>query len=185
MSFAAASSSSSSSAAAASSSAAGVQPADVAAVAAFVAEATKPVDNGLKEVYDRLNGDLNKVFALIVDEERTVHDAEYARGHEDGVRGGNVNGYHLGYHQGAAHGAEIGYYAGVCAVYRRHRKPPCGTRLHDALVRCERALRDVPESNDPDVDIIAKVEKARSTFRLLASNLQINGLWPGAETDHF
>lgn len=141
-------------------------------------ELEQPVDAGSAE-------DLTDAFERIADEERSAHEAEFLRGFEAGSLDGNVDGYHVGYHKGAEHGAEIGYYVGVCAVYRRHRNPRCGTRVHDALVRCERALSDVPQTNDQNVDIVERVTKARNAFRLLAAKLQISGRWPGAEVNNF
>lgn len=147
--------------------------------------AGSPADKTATTTTTTTDRDINDIFDEINAVEETAEQLAYEQAYAAAARDGNTDGYHLGFHRGAELGAELGYYAGIVAVYRQHRQPPIDSKIHTVLSAVEAAIANVPSTNDPDVDIFERVDKARSLFRRACALLKIDGRYPEADTLSF
>ncbi|KAF6201511.1 hypothetical protein GE061_003902 [Apolygus lucorum] len=121
--------------------------------------------------------DINDVFDSLVNAEEEVVDSGYQEGEEKGKREGEVEGYHLGYHRGAEVGSEIGYYLGFSASYLTG-EGELNPKITAALRKLQILAQSIPETNDPNVDIIQVLEECRGCYKKVCVHLKVSPRLP-------
>lgn len=105
----------------------------------------------------------------------------YAEGEQKGRTEGELEGYHLGYHRGAEVGSEVGYYLGFAGYYLKFgsNNPKIGA----VLVKLKTLAESVPETNDPNADILSLLAECRATYKKVCVHLKTSPKLPNPVAD--